>query len=95
LKALAASPHATSITAATTGSPATTPVPRAPNVAVLRWSAGIVATEVTSTPPIRSSSIAARTSAATASASSPTLTSVRRVDSETGWNSNMGRGYGF
>ena len=42
-----------------------------PNVPTLRWSAGTVATDVTSTPPIRSSATAIRTSAATASGSSP------------------------
>ena len=45
--------------------------PRLPNVPTLRWSAGTVAADVTSTPPIRSSATAIRTSAATASGSSP------------------------
>ena len=64
--AISASPSDTmSNTAAATGTPAVTPVPRATRSIVERWSAGTVAAEVTSTPPSRSSATVARTSAST------------------------------
>ena len=63
-----------------------TPWPRLANVPTLRWSAGTVAADVTSMPPMRSSATAIRTSAATASGSSPAASRRWRVSSASGWN---------
>ena len=84
---LAVDPHTISITAAATGRPAITPCARAPNVAVLTRSSGIVATDVTSTPSARSSSSATAISRATAAASNPAPSSIAVVAADNGCSS--------
>ena len=60
-----AAPHTISTTAAATSRPARQPAARAPKVTTLRCSTGTVATEVTSMPPSRSSSMVRRITSAT------------------------------
>ena len=62
-------------TRAATGIPATTPAARAVRSRVATWSSGTVATEVTSTPPPRSSARVARIRASIASGSRPAAAS--------------------
>ena len=60
---------------------------------MLRCSAGIVAVEVTSMPPIRSSAIAWRIKPDSASGSSPASSRCRRVTSDSGWKTNIAAVY--